>query len=451
MNISVIGCGYLGAVHAATLASLGHNVTGIDTDPARVGQLASGTVPFHEPGLAPLLTAGLREGTLRFTSDIAEAAGSDVHFICVGTPQEKTTQRADLGFVTSALEALRGHLRPGSTVVGKSTVPAGTSAVLEHLMEGTGATLAWNPEFLRQGTAVQDSLQPDRLVYGVPEGKAGARVVRVLDEVYAPLLDAGVPRIVTGLTTAELAKSAANAFLALKISYLNGIAGLCDSVGGDIADLSQVLGLDPRIGSRYLKSGAGFGGGCLPKDLRSLRTQALDAGAGQLADLLGVVDTLNVDARDRIHAAAERMCGGDLTGRRITVLGAAFKPDTDDIRDSPSIDIALQLASSGAEVTVTDPKATAGAWLHYPQLRFEADTKTALRGAELTLLLTEWKEYLSLEPEQVSRLVARDAVLDGRNALDPSRWRSAGWEYRGVGRGQRTVSPAAPSRAGFMS
>jgi UDPglucose 6-dehydrogenase len=336
-------------------------------------------------------------------------------------------------------------------VVGKSTVPAGTSTVLEQLLEGTGADLAWNPEFLRQGTAVQDSLQPDRLVYGVPEGKAGTRVTRVLDEAYAPLLDAGIPRIVTGLTTAELAKSAANAFLALKVSYLNGIAGLCDSVGGDIVDLAQVLGLDPRIGSRYLRSGAGFGGGCLPKDLRSLRTQALDSGAGELADLLGLVDTLNAGARDRIHAAAEQMCGGELSGRRITVLGAAFKPDTDDIRDSPSIDIALQLALSGAEVTVTDPKATAGAWLHYPQLRFEADAGTALRGAELTLLLTEWKDYLSLDPAEVSQLVAREALLDGRNALDASRWRSAGWDYRGVGRGQRTGSPAAPSPAGSMS
>ena len=451
MNISVIGCGYLGAVHAATLSALGHHVTGIDTDPARVSRLAAGAVPFHEPGLAALLTAGLREGTLRFTADIAEAAGSDVHFICVGTPQEKTTQRADLGFVTSAIDSLRAHLHPGATVVGKSTVPAGTSAVLADLLKGTGVDLAWNPEFLRQGTAVQDSLQPDRLVYGVPGGKAGARVTRVLDEVYAPLLDAGVPRIVTGLTTAELAKSAANAFLALKVSYLNGIAGVCDSVGADVVDLAQVLGLDPRIGSRYLKSGAGFGGGCLPKDLRSLRTQALDSGAGQLADLLGLVDTLNVGARDRIHAAAEEMCGGDLSGRRITVLGAAFKPNTDDIRDSPSIDIALQLALSGAQVTVTDPKATPGAWLQYPQLRFEADTSTALRGAELTLLLTEWNEYLSLDPARVSQLVARDAVIDGRNALDPARWRSAGWEYRGVGRGQRTGSFPAPSPAGSMS
>ncbi|MHA7262807.1 UDP-glucose dehydrogenase family protein [Arthrobacter sp. TMN-37] len=451
MKISVIGCGYLGAVHASALSSLGHTVTGIDTDPARAAQLAAGSVPFHEPGLEPLLQAGLRDRTLHFTTDPAAAAGADVHFLCVGTPQEKTTRRADLGYVTSAVRDLAAHLRPGSTVVGKSTIPAGTSAILTRLLAGTGADLGWNPEFLRQGTAVADSLQPDRLVYGVPDGTAGARVARVLDEVYAPLLHDGVPRLITGLATAELTKSAANAFLALKISYLNGIAELCENAGGDVVHLARALGLDARIGPRYLQAGAGFGGGCLPKDLRSLQAQAEDAGAGSLGRLLALVDTLNTETRHRIHESARQMCGGQLAGRRITVLGAAFKPDTDDVRDSPALDIALRLARSGAVVTVTDPQAAGQPWFRYPELRFEPDTAAALRGADLTVLLTEWAEYLALDPREVSSLVDRCAVLDGRNALDAAAWRSAGWFHRGIGRGRRaglSTVEAAPSGVG---
>ncbi|MCU1631802.1 MAG: UDP-glucose 6-dehydrogenase [Micrococcaceae bacterium] len=442
MRISVIGCGYLGTVHAAALSALGHVVTAVDTDEAKVHQLSDGGVPFFEPGLARLLDAGRHAGTLRFTSAFAEVADCDVHFLCVGTPQQKTTHHADVTHVFSAVDALIGHLHEGSVVVGKSTVPAGTSAALLRLLAGTGAELAWNPEFLRQGTAVDDSLQPDRLVYGVADGDAGVRVSAVLDEVYAPLLDKGVPRLVTGFKTAELAKSAANAFLALKLSYMNGIAELCDGIGADVSALADALGLDSRIGGRYLSAGAGFGGGCLPKDVRSLGAQAQDAGAHSLATLLGLVDDMNLGARQRIHDAARDMCGGDLSARRITVLGAAFKPHTDDVRDSPSIDIALRLARSGADVTITDPQAVRKAWLNYPQLRFEADTLEALRGAELTLLLTEWPEFCALSPADAASVVSRTAVLDGRNALPADIWRSAGWEYRGIGRGASSNSVA---------
>jgi UDPglucose 6-dehydrogenase len=445
MKISVIGCGYLGTVHAAALSSLGHVVTAVDTDEAKIHQLSRGGVPFFEPGLARLLDAGRKAGTLEFTSAFTDVADCEVHFLCVGTPQQKTTHHADLTHVVSAVNALTKHLHEGSVVVGKSTVPAGTSAVLLRLLAGTGAQLAWNPEFLRQGTAVHDSLQPDRLVYGVADGDAGVRVSTVLDEIYAPLLKQGVPRLVTGFTTAELAKSAANAFLALKLSYMNGIAELCDRVDADVSSLAETLGLDPRIGARYLSAGAGFGGGCLPKDVRSLRAQAQDADAQSLATLLGLVDDMNIEAQRRIHDLARDMCGGDLSARRLTVLGAAFKPHTDDARDSPSIDIALRLAESGAEVTITDPQAIRNTWLNYPQLRFEADTLQALHGAELTLLLTEWPEFCALSPADAASVVSRTAILDGRNALPADIWRSAGWEYRGIGRGVSSNSVAGTS------
>ncbi|WP_434995267.1 UDP-glucose dehydrogenase family protein [Arthrobacter sp. Ld5] len=447
MRISVIGCGYLGTVHAEALSALGHDVTAVDTDRDRIHQLSCGGVPFFEPGLTPLLDAGRRAGTLRFTSDVAEVADCDVHFLCVGTPQQKTTHHADLTHVFSAVEALAPHLREGSVVAGKSTVPAGTSATLRRLLAGTGADLAWNPEFLRQGTAVDDSLHPDRLIYGVAEGAAGARTAGVLDEVYAPLLAAGVARLVTGFTTAELAKSAANAFLALKVSYMNGIAEICDGVGADVSALAGAIGLDPRIGGKYLNAGAGFGGGCLPKDIRSLRAQAHDADAHSLAALLGLVDDMNTEARRRIHDLARHMCGGALSARRITVLGAAFKPHTDDVRDSPSIDIALQLARSGAAVTITDPQALPTACLNYPQLHFEADTVQALRGAELTILLTDWPQYRALDPSDTAAVVSRRAILDGRNALPSNAWRSAGWDYRGIGRHAGSITTAGTVRA----
>ncbi|MHA7281564.1 UDP-glucose dehydrogenase family protein [Arthrobacter sp. TMS2-4] len=449
MRISVIGCGYLGTVHAAALSSLGHVVTGVDTDQGKIDQLSRGGAPFFEPGLTRLLDAGRRAGTLGFTSAFADVADCEVHFLCVGTPQQKTSHHADVTHVLSAVDALTEHLREGSVIVGKSTVPAGTSAALLRLLAGTGADLAWNPEFLRQGTAVNDSLQPDRLVYGVPDGNAGVRASAVLDEIYAPLLEDGVPRLITDVTTAELAKSAANAFLALKLSYMNGIAELCVAVGADVSALAETLGMDSRIGGKYLGAGAGFGGGCLPKDLRSLRAQAQDAGTPSLATLLGLVDDMNAEARQRIHDAATEMCGGDLTARRITVLGAAFKPHTDDVRDSPSIDIALRLATSGARVTITDPQAVGNAWLNYPQLHFEADPLQALRGAELTLLLTEWPEFSALDPTDAASVVSRTTILDGRNALPADIWRSAGWHYRGIGRGvsgNRVAGPV-PSRA----
>lgn len=443
MKISVVGCGYLGAVHAAALASLGHEVVGLDTDDGKVAQLARGLAPFHEPGLPALLADGLRSGLLAFTTDPASLAGVQVHFICVGTPQAKTGNDADLGQLRQAVETLYPHLLPGSLVVGKSTVPVGTAAAVEALLSGTGAALAWNPEFLRQGTAVADSLSPDRIVYGLPEGDGREPARAMLDAVYAPLLERGTPCVATDYATAELTKVAANAFLALKLSYLNAVGEFCEQAGADVVQLSEALGHDARIGGRYLHAGVGFGGGCLPKDLRSFRAQAQERGVESLDELLSLVDGINADARYRASEAAVRMCGGRVGGRQITVLGASFKPHTDDIRDSPALDIALQLAAQGARVTVSDPQAVDNAWLQYPQLAFQADPMEALRGAELTMLLTEWPEFTALDPAEVAGVVARTAMLDGRNALDAHAWRAAGWDYCGIGRQLGAVRAAA--------
>ncbi|NUP59390.1 MAG: UDP-glucose/GDP-mannose dehydrogenase family protein [Pseudarthrobacter sp.] len=453
MNISVIGCGYLGAVHAATLASMGHTVVGIDVDHHKVQQLASGAAPFHEPGLDELLQHGRATGRLRFSTNTADARGAQVNFLCVGTPQDKASDAADLTFLVSAAEALLPHLASGAVVVGKSTVPVGTVDMLRGVLAARpDVLLGWNPEFLRQGTAVKDSLVPDRLVYGVEGGRAAAfnqatgsplGVTAALDAVYEPLLAAGIPRLVCNFATAELIKSAANAFLATKVSFINAVAELCDAAGADVAELSEAMGLDPRIGSRYLHAGLGFGGGCLPKDIRSFRTQAAALGVPGVEDWMGLVDSVNLGQRERTVNLAADLCGGTLAGRSITVLGASFKPDTDDIRDSPALDVADQLAAAGAHVTVTDPKAVNHAWRRYPRLRFEADTPRALDGAELVLLLTEWDQYRRLSPAFAGSLVRRRVVLDARNALDAAAWRAEGWLVRGLG----TCGGALPASA----
>jgi UDPglucose 6-dehydrogenase len=454
MKISVIGCGYLGAVHAATLASMGHSVVGIDVDPAKVSQLGGGVAPFHEPGLDELLQDGRASGRLRFSTDVADAKGAQVHFLCVGTPQDKTSDAADLTFLVSATEALLPHLAAGAVVVGKSTVPVGTVAMLRGVLSPRpDVRLGWNPEFLRQGTAVKDSLVPDRLVYGVEGGRAAAfgpssgaplGVTAALDAVYEPLLRAGIPRLVCTFATAELIKSAANAYLATKVSFINAVAELCDASGADIAELSEAMGLDPRIGSRYLHAGLGFGGGCLPKDIRSFRSQAADHGVTAVEDWMRLVDSVNLGQRTRTVGLAAELCGGSLAGRSVTVLGASFKPDTDDIRDSPALDVADRLAAAGAHVTVTDPKAVNHAWRRYPRLRFEASTERALEGAELVLLLTEWDDYRRLSPATAASLVRRRVVLDARNALDAAAWQAEGWLVRGLGTsaGAPMVQPA---------
>lgn len=440
MHVSVIGCGYLGAVHAASMAKLGHTVVGLDVDPRKVELLAAGRAPFYEPGLPELLTEVQGSGRLSFVTDAAAVAGAAVHFLCVGTPQKHGEFRADLSYVDAAFETLLPHLRPGDVVVGKSTVPVGTAEALAERLAPTGASLVWNPEFLREGFAVQDTLHPDRLVYGLPADAAGvptpagARAREVLDEVYAGPLADGTPLVVTDYATAQLVKVAANSFLATKISFINAMAELCEATGADVTRLADAIGYDDRIGRRFLNAGLGFGGGCLPKDIRAFMARAGELGVDQALSFLREVDAINMRRRVRMVDLAREVCDGSIVGRRIAVLGAAFKPDSDDIRDSPALSVAAQMQLQGADVRVTDPQAVANARAAWPGLTYAATVEEAVEGADVVLLATEWREYRELDPEPLAALVARPRMLDGRNVLDPARWRAAGWTYRALGR-----------------
>ncbi len=436
MRISVIGCGYLGAVHAACMARLGHDVIGIDVDAAKVAQLSSGHAPFYEPELDDLLTELEETGRLRFTTDMAAARGSEVHFICVGTPQKRGENGADLRFVDAAVAALAAHVGPGDVVAGKSTVPVGTAARLAEVITEAQphATLAWNPEFLREGHAVADTLGPDRLVYGVPDGGEEHPAVAVLDQVYEIPLATGTPRLVLDYATAELVKTAANSFLATKISFINAMAEVCEATGADVSRLADAIGLDDRIGRKFLNAGIGFGGGCLPKDIRAFMARAGELGADQALTFLREVDAINMRRRTRVVELTRELCGGTLMGQRIAVLGAAFKPDSDDVRDSPALSAAAQLQLQGAIVTVTDPQALANAGRRFPELPLEPDVELTLHKADAVLLLTEWKLYRELDPHAVKALVSAPRILDGRNVLDPAKWRAAGWTYKGLGR-----------------
>lgn len=436
MQISVIGCGYLGAVHAASMAKLGHEVVGIDVDERKIAALAAAEAPFYEPGLDELLKEVQATGRLTFTTDMAAAAGASVHFICVGTPQKKGENAADLSFVDAAAYGLLDHLAPGDVIVGKSTVPVGTAARLSGLIQSRqpDAHLVWNPEFLREGHAVMDTLRPDRFVYGVDGGSENHSAVSVLDDVYAVPLADGVPRLVTDHPTAELVKAAANSFLATKISFINAMAEVCEATGADVTSLADAIGMDDRIGRKFLNAGIGFGGGCLPKDIRAFMARAGELGADQALTFLREVDAINMRRRTRVVELTRELCGGMLLGKRITVLGAAFKPDSDDVRDSPALSIAAQLQLQGAVVTVTDPKALTNAAGRFPELHYELDTDLAVQRADALLLLTEWQQYCDLDPYRLAAAVGSPRILDGRNVLDAHKWRAAGWTYRGLGR-----------------
>jgi UDPglucose 6-dehydrogenase len=435
MKISVIGCGYLGAVHAACMAELGHEVVGIDLDEAKITALADGRPPFFEPGLADSLSAALASGRLSFSADIARVAGAQVHFVAVGTPQLRDNDAADLRYVDAAVIALLPHLAAGDLVVGKSTVPVGTAARLARLVHGANeaVSLAWNPEFLREGFAVKDTLHPDRLVYGVPEGDPGVRATALLDAVYFKALKRKTPRIVMDYATAELVKSAANAFLATKISFINAMAEIAEVTGADVTLLADALGHDPRIGRKFLNSGLGFGGGCLPKDIRAFRARAEELGVPGSVAFLGEVDAINLRRRTRMVDLATEVLGGDVRGRRVAILGLAFKPKSDDVRDSPALDVATSLLAAGAIVTATDPEAIETSRRGHPDLSYVGTVAEAVAGADVVLLLTEWKEYRGLTPADLAGVSGR-ILLDGRNCLDAAVWRSAGWLYRGLGR-----------------
>ncbi len=434
MRISVIGTGYLGAVHAAGMAELGFDVVGIDVDPAKIEVLSAGRMPFYEPDFEPLLAAHVGN-RLRFSTDIAQAAEADVHFVCVGTPQLRGSLAADMSHVDASIDALIPHLRDGSVVVGKSTVPVGTAQRLADRIdaltpEGVTAHLAWNPEFLREGLAVQDTLHPDRLVLGVTSGVAE----RVLRTVYARTIEQDLtPVVVTNLPTAEMVKVAANSFLATKISFINAMSEICEIAGADVTQLADAIGYDERIGRKFLNAGIGFGGGCLPKDIRAFTARAGELGASASVAFLAEVDAINLRRREHVVQLVRKQVGG-LVGKRVAVLGAAFKPDSDDVRDSPALSIAGSLHLAGASVSVYDPRAMPNAAKVFPTLHYADSVVDAVTGAEVVLHLTEWQEFRDLEPAELAEYVDTPLVIDGRNALDPDAYRAAGWTYVGMGR-----------------
>jgi UDPglucose 6-dehydrogenase len=434
MRLTVIGTGYLGLTHAVCMADLGHEVLAIDVDLDKIAKAARGEAPFFEPGLEPLLRKNLDSGHLRFTTAWSEVAEfGDVHFLCVGTPQTPDGS-ADLRYVHGAVNALASRLSGPCLIVGKSTVPVGTARNLMERLQATvqpsaSVELAWNPEFLREGFAVQDSLTPDRLVFGVTSDWAAA----LLRQVYARPLAAGTPGLIMDLETAELVKVSANAFLATKISFINAMAEVCEAVGADVVRLADALSRDERIGRRCLSPGLGFGGGCLPKDIRAFRATALSLGIESVSDLLNSVDTINLSRRSRVTALARELAAGSLAGRRVAVLGVAFKPGTDDVRDSPSLAVCEQLAREGAIVSVHDPVAMPNAARISPDLRYAPSIPEAAAGAHLVLHLTEWSDYQAIDPAVLAGAVAQRTLVDARCALDARLWRAAGWTVRAPG------------------
>ncbi|WP_375482482.1 UDP-glucose dehydrogenase family protein [uncultured Jatrophihabitans sp.] len=434
MRMSVIGTGYLGATHAAAMAELGHEVVGVDVDAAKIDTLRSGRVPFHEPGLPELLQRHVDGGALRFTTSVDEAVDfADLHFVCVGTPQRPGELAADLRYVEAAFASVTARVRPGATVVGKSTVPVGTAAVLAGPLRAAGAALVWNPEFLREGFAVQDTLHPDRIVLGVdPSGPehGGAALL----DAYAAIVGRGTPLITCDFPTAELVKVAANSFLATKISFINAMAEICEVTGADVTKLAEAIGHDARIGHRFLHAGLGFGGGCLPKDIRAFMARAGELGVDQALTFLKSVDDINLRRRARMVDLARELCDGSLAGRRVAVLGLSFKPNSDDIRDSPALDVAVAVQQAGAAVRAYDPEAMANAKDRHPTLAYSATALDACRDADVVLHLTEWDEFRHLLPGALADTVAQRRIVDGRNALDPQHWREEGWLFRALGR-----------------
>ncbi|WP_242676778.1 UDP-glucose/GDP-mannose dehydrogenase family protein [Rhodococcus sp. ABRD24] len=420
------------------MAELGHDVLGIDVDASKLSKLEAGDLPFYEPGLEEVLRRNVASGKLRFSSSYDDAASwADVHFIGVGTPQKKGEHAADLQYVHGVVDRLAPLLVESAVIVGKSTVPVGTAHELGVRARalspaGTAVEVAWNPEFLREGFAVQDTLRPDRLVLGLDVENPGV-AESVVRNVYSSLIEDGIPFIVTDLATAELVKVSANAFLATKISFINAISELCDVAGADVTVLADAIGIDERIGRKFLNAGVGFGGGCLPKDIRAFMARAGELGADKALAFLREVDNINMGRRTRMVELVRKECGS-LVGARVAVLGAAFKPNSDDVRDSPALNIAGQIQLQGATVTVYDPKAMENSRAIFPTLDYATSAREACSGADVVLVLTEWKEFAELRPSILDPLVRRKLIIDGRNCLDPSVWRSCGWQYRGMGR-----------------
>ena len=428
MRLTVIGCGHLGATHAACMAEIGHDVLGIDIDEDKVELLNTGRAWFLEPGLDEMLARHTRSGRLRFTTSFKEAAAyGTVHFLGVGTPGLPDNNGYDLSQVFGSVAALAPHLTGPALVIGKSTVPPGTTSRLVHELRmtapaGDAVEVAWNPEFLREGHAVSDTLRPDRIVVGVPSMAAEATV----REVYQPMTEAGVPLVVTDAVTAELVKGAANAFLATKVSFINAMADICVSTGADVAVLADAVGMDQRIGRAFLTAGLGYGGGCLPKDVRGLASFAATAGARAAAGLLSVVDEINSGRRQQVVDLAHRLLG-ELAGKRIALWGAAFKPGTDDVRDSPGLDVADRLSRLGAEVVVYDPQATGNALIAFPHLGYADSAVAAAHQADAVLVVTSWPEFAAIDPSATIIAPRSRLLIDACQVVQAALWRAAGW------------------------
>ncbi|MBF6075723.1 UDP-glucose dehydrogenase family protein [Nocardia beijingensis] len=438
MRCTVFGTGYLGATHAACMAELGHDVIGVDVDPGKVAKLSDGVVPFYEPGLEDVLRRNLDAGRLRFSTSYAEAADhADVHFLGVGTPQKKGEYAADLKYVRAVVDTLAPLLERPSVIIGKSTVPVGTAAALgtrARALSSTDVEVAWNPEFLREGWAVKDTLRPDRLVLGVDRDRDTAGWVEdLVREIYADLIAAEVPFLLTDLATAELVKVSANAFLATKISFINAVSEVCEATGADVTMLADALGYDARIGRRFLNAGLGFGGGCLPKDIRAFMARSGELGADHAVAFLREVDNINMRRRTKVVDMAARACGGSLLGANVAVLGAAFKPESDDVRDSPALNVAGMIQLHGAVVTVYDPKALENSRRVFPTLNYATSVIEACERADVVLVLTEWDEFTALRPGDLDGVVRARSIIDGRNCLNRATWRAAGWVYAGLG------------------
>ncbi|HKS98762.1 MAG TPA: UDP-glucose/GDP-mannose dehydrogenase family protein [Rugosimonospora sp.] len=448
-RLTFIGTGYLGATYAICFAELGYEVLGVDVDAQKIAKLSAGEVPFHEPGLDELLHKNLAAGRLRFTTDYGQAAAfGDVHFICVGTPQRPDGMAADLSYVEAAVSNLAPHLTRRALIVGKSTVPVGTAEWVEQLVgrhapAELGIEVAWSPEFLQEGVAVEDVLRPNRVIFGVKSDWAQGMLYTAHKGVFdlAATEDREVPVVITDFATAELVKVAANAFLATKISFINAMAEVCEASGADVTQLARSIGYDPRIGNKFLRAGLGFGGACLPKDIRAFQARAQELGVGEALRFLHEVDLINERRRSRVVRLAAELLdrpagpnGPDLSGSRIAVLGATFKPNSDDIRDSPALAVARKLSRAGATVTVYDPEGMAVAEKALPEVGYAKTLTDAVTGADLVCLLTEWEEFRNADPAALSELVAARRIIDARNCLDQGLWVRAGWEYRGMGR-----------------
>ena len=432
--ISVLGTGYLGTLQSACLAELGHQVIGFDVNAERVAILNSGIAPIHEPGLDEMLAKHVASGQLRFTTNIEDVKDADIHVICVGTPQKPDSDAADLTQLWSVADLLAEHIKPGALVMGRSTVPVGTARELAARLSkklNQDVMLTWNPEFLREGFGVQDTLRPDRLVFGV-EGESAAKAEAILRELYFQAIDAGVPVVVADWQTAELVKTSANAFLATKISFINAIAEICEVTGADVTKVADAIGLDDRIGRKFLGAGLGFGGGCLPKDIRAFRARAIELGVGEALDFLEDIDQINLRRRERTVELTRQAVGGELKGKKVTVLGAAFKPNSDDVRDSPALDVASKLHDSGAQVTVHDPKAIENGRKAATALAFEEDLAASIEHAEALVLATEWSNYRELDPSTLQ--TRAKAIVDARNSLDSIKWTAAGFKFYGLGK-----------------